>query len=299
MFSKPASPFNEGLQHSFITDSSISCDFRPCIPIFLARYNFARHESVCKYRPEPKKIPASKICLETATLPLSTTINLRCDIEQKVVPSNVRATTLRNAQSRYGLWRPLGWQNNWGENWIRVWSCRACFERLQTFHPETGNGSCGNIINESVKQKYLSIDRGSANLLVMDLDKVVKNHLFLLRNKQETIRKQLAFARNDKVEPWPSVPDDNPIHLLHLRFCENAKHEPRRRTWKAESGLRNLLVQWFNVVCTESSTQFCDVCGSSKSKIQIPLTCLKRKLAFAFSTCSFLCCFSSLVGQYV
>lgn len=60
--------------------------------MFLARYNVARHESICEYPLEPRrKVLASEVFVHTATRPSSTPTSLQCDIEQEAVTSNVSA----------------------------------------------------------------------------------------------------------------------------------------------------------------------------------------------------------------
>lgn len=69
--------------------------------MFPARYSAARYESIRQYRAEPRrKVSPSKVCVETATYPLSTPTNLQSAIEQESVSSDVGAACSRNSQGK-------------------------------------------------------------------------------------------------------------------------------------------------------------------------------------------------------
>lgn len=91
---------SESIQDSYIMHTSIRCSFRLCIAVFAVRYNAGRPQSICKYRPEPRrKVSACEICVETATNPSSTSPNLQCNIQHKFVTSDLGGARSRNSES--------------------------------------------------------------------------------------------------------------------------------------------------------------------------------------------------------
>lgn len=228
--------------------------------MFSSRYNAARHESICKYRPEPSRnVSASEICLETATHPSSAATNLECDIELYGDTLHVGGTSSRNSQSKdieYDVSSEGGRNEEKTEylfeaaelilNVRRLASRKLAEELLQflswsklvseDYRTSLPNiKSCEEIISERVKQKCLSIDMVPANISITGSDGAVENHTFFLRNTQDIIRKQLALARNDEVVLRPFVQDSTAIHPLHSKFCENVYKNVRNHVQRSTS----------------------------------------------------------------